>query len=418
MIPLDEAQAELVAACPRQEAVVRPVRLALGCVCAEDIVAPYAVPPFENSSVDGYAVRAADVAAATDDHPVTLSVLGAVHAGSVATRPVLGGQAWKVMTGAALPPGTDAVVMVENTSAHAGRLTATLGESVLVYRGGPAGAGVRQAGSDVAAGEVVIEAGTQLEAAHLGVLASVGLRSVRVYPRLRVGVLVTGDELVTETRPLGPGEIYESNSAMIAALLQQSNCVPIELGVADDDPEALAARMVAAASECDAIVTTGGVSMGDADPVKAALASMGRLHWLQVSIRPAKPFAYALLDGPRGPIPLFGLPGNPVSSLVSFELLARPALRAMAGHSALHRVQVVAIADAPLTSTGTDGRTTHLRVRMAFAPDGRLHVRPVAAQDSHQLAQTARADGLAELPPGCTVEPGGEVLVRALRWDP
>ncbi len=417
MIPLSTAQQELLTVCSRVAALDLPVRQAAGCVVAADVAARTPVPPFDNSSVDGYAVRSGDVASATSDTPVALTVLGSVLAGSVASRAVSGAQAWKVMTGATLPPGADAVVMVENTSAAPGSPAAAAGDTVLVSAAVAPEAGVRRTGSDVNVGDIVAAAGTVLRPAHLGVLASVGVRTVLAYPRLRVGLLVTGDELVTADRPLAPGEIYESNGALLAASLEQANCIPVDLGVSGDDAEALAKRLLDAAAHCDAIVTTGGVSMGDADPVKAALARLGRLHWMQVLIRPAKPFAYAVLDGPSGDVPVFGLPGNPVSSLVSFELLARPALRAMMGHRTLHRQRVAAIADDALHSIGRDGRTTYLRVIARFAADGRLHVRPVAGQDSHQLASTALANALAELPPGDSVAAGGEVMVRSLLWD-
>lgn len=416
MISLSDARAQLLAACPTLDPADLPLADALGCACSADVLSAHAVPPFDNSAVDGYAVRAADVATASGDAAVRLDVLGSVLAGTVADRPVRAGATWKVMTGAPLPPGADAVVMVEDTSAAAERgVAAAAGTTVEIRAAVAAGDGVRRAGSDVRPGEVLVPRGTALRAAHLGVLSSAGVRTVRVVPRPRVAVFATGDELVTEDRPLRPGEIYESNTVMLAALLREANCVPIRVGNAGDDPAALAATLTAAARECDAIVTSGGVSMGDADPVKAALDRLGRLHALQVAIRPAKPFAYAVLDSPSGPVPLFGLPGNPVSSLISFELLARPALRTMAGHPTPYRPRVRAISDAPLTARG-GGRTDFLRVVASFGPDGRLHVTPVTAQGSHQLAQTARADALVELAPGTSVEAGGEVTAHALRW--
>jgi molybdenum cofactor synthesis domain-containing protein len=417
VVSLADAQRELLAACPRVRPSDLPLGEAAGCVVATAVAARNPVPPFDNSAVDGYAVRSRDVAAASNDSPVTLTVLGSVLAGSVANAPLGDGQAWKVMTGAMVPAGADAIVMVEDTSADRDAPAASAGDTVEVRAAVPPEAGIRRSGSDVNVGDIVAAESTVLRPADLGVLASVGLRTVRVYPRLRVGLLVTGDELVSAERPLEPGEIYESNAALLAALLEQANCLPLDLGVAGDDPDALAKRLVDAARGCDAIVTTGGVSMGDADPVKAALASLGRLHALQVQIRPAKPFAYAVLDGPSAGVPVFGLPGNPVSSLVSFELLARPALRSMMGHLTLHRQRIQAVADDTMRGPGRDGRTTYLRVSSQFAADGRLHVRPVAGQDSHQLASAARADALAELPPGAVVMAGGEVSVQSLVWD-
>jgi molybdopterin molybdotransferase len=417
VIPLEEALAELLAACPVLPVEHLDLRSALGCVAAKDLVSAHDVPPFACSAVDGYALRAADVAHADAGRPVSLAVLGSVPAGRTASGPLTAGATWKVMTGAPVPDGADTVVMVESSSASLDHPAASAGDQVLIFAAAAAGTAVRSAGSNVAAGDVLVSEGTTLGPAHLAVLASAGIRAVEVHPKPQVGVLVTGDELVTEDRELQPGEIYESNGAMVMALLTESSFEPRWLGVARDQPDTLADTLLAAAQECDVIVTTGGVSMGDADPVKAALGRLGRLHAMQVSIRPAKPFAYGLLDGPGRPVPVLGLPGNPVSSLVSFELLARPVLRSMAGHVELHRPDVLAVTDAPLAATGTDGRTTYLRVRGRFGTDGRWHVLPVSGQDSHQLAATADANGLAELAPHSRIEAGGEVRVRSLRWD-
>jgi len=270
---------------------------------------------------------------------------------------------------------------------------------------------VRLRGSDVPEGATVLVAGTVLRPAHLGVLASIGSAKVSVYPRLRVGVLVTGDELVTESRALEPGEIYESNRAMLMSLLRGANCEPVDLGVATDSVADLERRLAQAVTECDVLISSGGVSMGDADPIKAVLERLGRLNWMQVAIRPAKPFAFGVLDGPTL---LMGLPGNPVSSLVSFELLAKPALLHMMGHRNPVAEPIVAIADEALPPPKGDGRTAYLRVRTQFRPDGRLHVQPVAGQDSHQLAASAEADGLARVIDGRYVDAGDEVDVLVL----
>ncbi|MEO7261597.1 MAG: gephyrin-like molybdotransferase Glp [Jatrophihabitantaceae bacterium] len=414
MIDLAEARRVLLAACPPLE----PVRLdsaeADGCVVAADVIASANVPPFDNSSVDGYAVRAADVAGAAESSPVRVSVLGSVLAGSVAGQPVGPGQAWKVMTGAPVPEGADAVVMVERTSASRTEQLGAAGDQVEVLSEVSPGAGIRRAGSDVRTGELVLAAGTVLRPAHLGVLASVGAWQVTGYRRLRVGVLVTGDELVTSGGQLRPGQIFESNRAMLLALLVRANCEPVDLGVAGDDVATLHERLSSALDSCDAVLTSGGVSMGDSDPVRAVLERFGGLNWLQVAIRPAKPFAFGALPGPSAPVPVLGLPGNPVSALVSFELLARPALRQMMGHPDPYGCILLGIADAPLPRPHGDGRTAYLRVSCKFGPDGRLHARPVAGQDSHQLSASAAAGGLAQVEDGRRVEPGDEVPVHLL----
>lgn len=411
MIELDEARERLLAACPAPVPVELAVAEADGCVLAADVSATGDVPPFDNTSVDGYAVRAAELAAASPDRPVTLEVLGSVLAGSVADRPLGAGQTWKVMTGAPLPAGADAVVMVENSSATQGNPLGSPGDRVALSAAVPAGTGIRRAGSDVRAGARVLAAGTVLRPAHLGVLASIGARRVPVYPRLRVGVLVTGDELITDARPLRPGQIYESNRAMLMSLLRRANCEPVDLGVAGDDLDQLQRRLATAIAECDVLLTSGGVSMGDSDPVKAVLDRLGRLNALQVAIRPAKPFAFGVLDGPTL---LIGLPGNPVSALVSFELLARPALLQMMGHRERYPAAILAIADAELQRPHGDGRTAYLRVSSEFGPDGRLHVRPVRGQDSHQLSASAGADALARVADGQRVAAGDQVEVFPL----
>ena len=289
-----------------------------------------------------------------------------------------------------------------------------LGEHrVRLTRAVAAGDSVRRVGDDVVEGEVVLTAGTVVRPAHLGVLASIGVLELPVHRPARVGVLSTGDELVEAGAPLRPGQIRESNKAMLLGLVQQAGAEQVDLGLVRDDEAALTAAIEQAAEECDAVVTSGGVSMGDFDVVKLVLDRIGRMHWLQVAIKPAKPFAFGLLAAGGGETPLFGLPGNPVSSLVSFELFARPALRQMMGHRHPGRPEVVAVADAPLRRR-PDGKVHFQRVHGSFGPDGRFHVHSTGAQGSHQLAATAAANGLAVLPDGEGVEAGEDVRVLLL----
>jgi molybdopterin molybdotransferase len=411
MIELEHARTRLLAACPPVDPVLVHVADADGCTLAAAVVAATEVPPFDNASVDGYAVRAADVAGASAERPASLQVLGSVLAGNGSAKPLEAGQTWKVMTGAPLPAGADAVVMVENSSADRHHPLAAGGDVVQLFAEVPAGAGTRRAGSDVSRGARLFDAGTVLRPAHLGVLASVGISKVLVRPRLRVGVLVTGDELVTGEGPLEPGQIFESNRAMLMSLVRRANCDPVDLGVAGDDLGRLRARLAGAIGECDVVLTSGGVSMGDSDPVRAVLEQLGALNWMQVAIRPAKPFAYGVLDGPTM---LLGLPGNPVSSLVSFELLAGPALRHMMGHPDPFPTEITAIADQDFGLPHQDGRTAFPRANAGFGPDGRLHLTPVARQDSHQLSATAGANALARIPAGVRIRAGDEVSALLL----
>jgi molybdopterin molybdotransferase len=375
----------------------------LGCVLAEEVTAAEDVPPFENTAVDGYAVRAADTATATSSSPVELDVVDEIPAGKAPSIPVGPGQAIRIMTGAPTPPGADAIVMVEDTERLDG------GARVRVLRSVNVGDAYRPAGDDIRAGEFVFGPGTLVRPGVLGVLASVNRRRIRVIPKARVAVLSTGDELIDDGSPLAPGQIRESNRTMLVGAVTEAGCVAIDYGVVRDDEAALEVVLRRAAGECDAIVTSGGVSMGDYDVVKAVLSRIAEMTWMQIAIKPAKPFAFGLLGG----TPVFGLPGNPVSSLVSFELLARPALRTMMGHANVDRVRVLAIADDGLRRR-PDGKVHYQRVHGAFGADGRYHVRTSGAQGSHQLASTAAANALAEVLEGDGIEPGGDVEVLIL----
>jgi molybdenum cofactor synthesis domain-containing protein len=403
VIPLEEARRHVLEACAPLPATTVPLGEALGHVTADDLAAAEDVPPFDNSAVDGYAVRVADVA----DAPVELPVTGTIAAGAPPSIPVEAGRAVRIMTGAPLPPGAEAVVMVEDTEELDGGHRVRIGRSVRM------GDAVRRAGDDVHRGDLLFPARTEIRPAVLGVLASVGIVSVPVIARARVGALSTGDELIEHGAPLAPGQIRESNRTMLLGALAQAGCVPIDLGLVRDDEDALEAALTEAATRCDAIVTSGGVSMGDFDIVKAVLDRMAKMRWMQIAIRPAKPFAFGLLEGPERPVPVFGLPGNPVSSLVSYELLARPALRQMMGHSVVDRPRVKAVADEGLPRR-RDGKVHWNRVAGRFEDDGRLHVRSTGAQGSHQLASTAAANGLAAVPDGDGIEAGGEVDVLLL----
>jgi molybdenum cofactor synthesis domain-containing protein len=393
-----EARQHVLDRCAVGEVIEATVAEALGCVLAERVVAAEDVPPFVNSAVDGYAVRAGDVAGA----PVRLRVVGEVAAGASTDRVVAAGEAIRIMTGAPMPPGSDAAVMVEDTE----RLD---GGGVLIHKAVPEGASVRGVGEDVAAGTELFPAGTVVRPAVAGVLASVNSRRVRVYRRARVGVVSTGDELIDDGSTLRPGQIRESNKTMLLPLVAEAGCEAVDLGVVGDDEAALEAILREAAASCDAIVTSGGVSMGEYDVVKAVLSRIADMRWMQIAIKPAKPFAFGLLDAGDRKVPVFGLPGNPVSSMVSFELFARPALRKMMGWRELDRPTVLAVADDGLRRR-PDGRTQYMRVFGSFGADGRYHVTSVGPQGSHQLAATSLADALAIVPDGDGIEPGGSVV--------
>jgi len=396
VIPLGEARAHVLDRVAVLPAVEVPLADALGAVTSDAVVSAEAVPPFPNSAMDGYAVRAADTAGA----PVDLKVVGMIAAGTAGDLAVGPGEAARIMTGAPMPEGADAIVLVERTR--------TEGDVVTIEITVEPGTSVRGTGEDVHAGDVVVGPGTVLTPGHLGVLASVGVDRVRVHRRPRVGVLSTGDELV-ESGPLARGQIRDSNRPTLVALLRESGFEAVDLGVARDDEASVTDAIERAVAECDAVLTSGGVSMGDLDYVKVVLDQIGEMRWMQIAIRPAKPFAFGTVRG----VPVFGLPGNPVSSMVSFELFARPALRKMSGHTVLDRLVV------PATSIDgirrkVDGKTFFARVVASQADDGSWELRSAGGQGSHQLAAMAAANALAIVPDGEGVAPGGLVPTMLL----
>jgi molybdenum cofactor synthesis domain-containing protein len=384
-------------------------QVAAGLVLASDVVSGENVPPFANTAVDGYAVRSSDLQTV----PVELQVVGELAAGAAPSVAVVPGAAIRIMTGAPLPEGCDAVVMVEDTERVGS-------DSVRIHKSVPAGSAFRLAGSDVAIGDTVIAAGTQVTPMVEGVLASVNAKTVSVYPRISVGVISTGDELVDDGSALQIGQIRESNRLMLLRLVAEAGATPVDLGIIRDDEPALEHALRTAVNErsCDVIITSGGVSMGDYDVVKAVLSRIANMQWFQIAMKPAKPFAFGTLTNDRGVnVPIFGLPGNPVSSLMSFELIARPALRNMMGFGAAsHRPEVMAIADEDI-ARHPDGKIHFDRVRATWGSDGRVHVRRTGAQGSHQLASTSVANALIAVPDGNGLRTGDEVVVTFLGPD-
>jgi molybdopterin molybdotransferase len=408
MIPLDDAIAHVLAGCRPLPPARLPAIDAVGCVLAADVVATQPVPPFANTAMDGYALRAADVAAV----PVTLPVVAEVAAGHPAPRPLGAGEAMRIFTGAPMPEGADAVVMVERTERRDG------GKAVEIQVSVDPGNHVRAVGEDLHAGQRVFGAGDEITPARLGVLASLGIDGVEAHPRPRVGVMSTGDELVVGPGPLQPGQIRDSNRPALLALVAQGGFDAVDLGRVADDEAAITAGLERGAAACDAVLTSGGVSMGDIDLIKVVLDRIGKMRWMQVAIRPAKPLAFGVIragGGGRRRVPVFGLPGNPVSSLVSFELFARPGLRRLAGqpHPRLHRPRLTATADEAL-SRRPDGKVHFVRVVAMAGERGVLHVRSSGGQGSHQLAAMARANALAVVPDGDGVRLGGQVEVILL----
>ncbi len=404
MISLVEAQEIVIGGCEPVASVIVDCQQMSGRVVAQDVVATEFIPPFDNTAVDGFAVRAQDVTTAD----VELEVLGVIGAGHVASYEIGAGQSARIMTGAPMPRGADAVVMIEDATV----LSPT---RVQINKPARVGEAIRKIGEDVRAGDVVFKSGALINSAGIGVLAGINARKVMSYPRLRVAMLSTGDELVIDGSELKPGQIRESNLTMLSAMIAATGCEVINLGIIEDDEQKLEATLRDVAQRCDAIVTSGGVGQGDFDVVKIVLSRIAEMQWMQMAIKPAKPFAFGkLATSDARVIPIFGLPGNPVSSMISFELLARPALRKMMGHTKnLMRPTVRAIVDAPMKRK-QDGKIHFMRVFGEFGDDGRLHVRDTGPQGSHQLASTALANGLALVPDGQGLAIGSEVEVMML----
>ncbi|PBC63120.1 molybdopterin molybdenumtransferase MoeA [Streptomyces sp. Tue6028] len=409
---------------------LEPIELQLldaqGCVLVEDVTVAVSLPPFDNSSMDGYAVRVADVAGASEEYPAVLTVVGDVAAGQ-AERPHVGpGQAARIMTGAPLPPGAEAVVPVEWTDgglgegpvsgmrAHSAAPEGASGQ-VHVHRPAEARAHVRAKGSDVKAGDRALEAGTILGPPQIGLLAAIGRGTVRVRPRPRVVVLSTGSELVQPDEALGSGQIYDSNSFALCAAARDAGAISYRVGAVADDAETLRATIEDQLIRADLVVTTGGVSVGAYDVVKEALSSVGDedeagggVEFRKLAMQPGKPQGF----GSIGPdhTPLLALPGNPVSSYVSFELFVRPAIRTLMGLEDVHRPTTTATLSVDKALTSPAGRRQFLRGTYA---DG--EVKPVGGAGSHLIAALAHADALIVVPEDDTsVEPGAEVEVVLL----
>jgi molybdopterin molybdotransferase len=409
---------------------LEPIELQLldaqGCVLVEDVTVPLSLPPFDNSSMDGYAVRVADVAGASEEFPAVLDVVGDVAAGQGDPLHVGPGQAARIMTGAPLPPGAETVVPVEWTDGGlgegpvAGMRARSLGPEgaeghVHVYRSAEARAHVRAKGSDVKAGDRALEAGTVLGPPQIALLAAIGRGTVRVRPRPRVVVVSTGSELVQPDEELRSGQIYDSNSFALTAAARDAGAIAYRVGAVADDAETLRATIEDQLVRADLMVTTGGVSVGAYDVVKEALSYVGDedeagggIEFRKLAMQPGKPQGFGTI-GPDH-VPLLALPGNPVSSYISFELFVRPAIRALMGLDDLHRPTVRATLTADKALTSPAGRRQFLRGRYA---DG--EVAPVGGSGSHLVAALAHADALIVVPEDTeSVEPGTEVEVVLL----
>jgi molybdopterin molybdotransferase len=373
-----------------------PLLSALGRALAEPVVSGREIPPWPNSSMDGYAVRAEDTRAAS----ARLAIVGTVAAGSMPSRAVGAGEAMRIFTGAPLPTGADAIVPQEDTETTDGHVTL----KTAVERG----AYVRPRGEDLRVGDAVLEPGAAIGPAEIGLLATLGYSQVLVHRRPRVAILSTGNELAELGREPGPGQIPNTNSYSLSAQVLEAGGEPMNLGIAADRLDSIEERL-RWGGVADVLLSSAGVSVGDLDLVKSALTRAGaELHLWQVSMRPGKPITFGSLAGR----PVFGLPGNPVSAMVTFELFVRPALRRMAGHRTIHRLRMRARALAAIANPGI--RRGYLRVTLERA-GGRWGARLTGDQGSAILTSMVRADGLAVVSGDTTVAQGDDVEVLLFR---
>ncbi len=393
----------------------------LGHVLADDVVSGIDVPPLDNSAMDGYAVRATDTIGATEDSPKLLCVIDTVAAGAISSKPVTAGTAVRIMTGAPVPAGADCVVQFEHTD-EAERSRPSTGAAILeigVFREVKGDLNIRRAGEDIACGATVLTAGTTIRPAEVGVLASLGRDQVTVVARPVVAILATGDELVEVGRPLPDGKIYNSNTYSLAALVRHYGGVPRILGIAGDSEEALTASL-RQGLDADMLLTSGGVSMGDYDVVKDVLAKEGEIGFWTVRMKPGKPIAFGTIRGrdangaPKS-IPHLGLPGNPVSSMVTFEMFARPAIFKMMGKRNWEKPAVEAVLDQRVANR--DGRRVFARA-VVEKRDGGYRAFLTGPQGSGVLTSMSRANGLVVIPEDRAEVAAGEVVrVLMLDWN-
>jgi len=403
MLSVEEALERVLASFQPLEAERVPLLETLGRVLAEDVYADMDIPPLANTAMDGYAVRAADTAAASPERPVRLRVVHDLAAGYTSDVAVTPGTAIRIMTGAPIPPGADAVVQFEDTAAD--------GEGVLIFKGVTTGQNVRQAGEDVQKGALVLPRGSEIRPQEVGMLAALGHPEAWVHRRPRVAILATGDEVIEIDAPWQPGKIRNANSYSNAAQVLRYGGIPLLLGIARDDAAELTARIrTGLEAGADLFLTSGGVSVGDFDVVKKVLAAEGEMTFWRVRMKPGKPLAFGHLRG----VPLLGLPGNPVSAMVAFELFARPAILKMLGKTRLDKPTVEAVLLDEVRRK--DDRRHYLRVTVERGEEGYV-ARLTGDQGSGILLSMVRAQGLAVIPEDVDHLPAGSrVSVTMLDW--
>jgi molybdopterin molybdotransferase len=415
MLSVEDAYGRIMAHFSSLDTEMKPLLQGLGQVLAEDIFSPVEIPSMANSAMDGYAVRVDDLKGAAPESPRLLKVIGQVSAGEVPAKKVEQGSAIRIMTGATVPPGTDAVVPFEETD-ELERKVEDPGSSHIAIRWCPRqGQYIRPAGEDIKSGALVLPRDTVLRAPEVGVLASMGIQLVQVIRRPLIAILATGDELLSPGEPLRASMIYDSNSFGLAASVLHCGGLPKILGIARDTLEDVHSKLDEAES-ADLLLTSAGVSKGDYDLVKEVLAQRGRIGFWSVCMKPAKPLAFGVLISKGGrEIPHLGLPGNPVSAMVAFEEFTRPAILKMLGRSKLERPVIQAVMDSPIQNT--DGRRVFARVEVRIE-NGVYHAKSTGSQGSNILTSMSKANGLAICPEDVPAINVGELVkIKMLNWN-
>ena len=414
MLSVEDALERILRHFHTLEAKQIPLLDAIGQVLAEDALATHDIPPLDNSAMDGYALQAADVHGASADNPITLKVTGSIAAGELPTVAVTPGNTVRIMTGAPVPDGADAVIPFEDTDEMQRRAEGTPLTEIAIRYQVAVGDDIRPAGQDVRKGESVLQAGAMLRPSEIGVLASLGYESVRVFRRPVVAILATGNELLEPGDPYQPGMIYNSNTYSIAASVTRYGGIPKLIGIARDNLESMNASLKDGLGS-DMLVTSAGVSKGDYDMVKDVLSQHGEIDFWSVRMRPAKPLAFGILDAEGGrKVPLLGLPGNPVSALVAFEQFGRAAIRHMLGKPDAPKPTITAVLDEPIHNG--DSRRVYARA-VIRRENGVYRASLTGEQGSNLLTSMARANGLAICPEDIPIMHAGEaVQVQMLDW--
>jgi molybdopterin molybdotransferase len=415
MLSVEEAFQRIMSSFSPLESEEKPLLDCLGQVLAVDVTSPLDLPPLANSGMDGYAVIHDDIRGASGDNPKLLRVIGTVAAGQVSIQTVVPGAAIRIMTGAPVPAGADTVVPFEETDEVERRRSGRPLNHIAIRTELPPRCNVRPAGEDVRQGQLVLERGAALRPSEIGVLASLGLERATVIRRPVVAILSTGDELTPLGQALGPGKIYDSNSFSVAASVMAAGGIPRVLGIAGDNLDDMH-RKLREVPGSDLLVTSAGVSKGDYDMVKDVLTQNGDINFWSVRMRPAKPLAFGHLHYPPGkPVPLLGLPGNPVSAMVAFEMFGRPAIRTMLGRAQLARPVVEGILTGHIYNS--DGRRVYARVEVERR-DRVYYASPAGPQGSNILTSMSRANGLAICPADVTSQAAGDkVKIIMLDWN-